>query len=33
MIKRVINRAANLWRRWVVAPIKKIWSWLTSWIK
>jgi len=33
MIKRVINRAANLWRRWIVEPIKKIWNWLISWVK
>jgi hypothetical protein len=24
MIKRVINRAANLWRRWIVGPILKL---------
>ena len=33
MIKRVINKTANLWRRWIVKPIKKIWNWLISWVK
>jgi hypothetical protein len=33
MIKRVINRLANLWRRWIVKPIKKIWNWLISGIR
>jgi len=33
MIEKVMNRAAYLWRRWIVRPIKKIWNWLMSWIK
>ena len=24
MIEKIINRAAYLWRRWIVRPIKKI---------
>ena len=31
MIKKIINRAGNLYRRWIVKPIKalkdKFWKW------